>query len=99
MAAVASARAASARARGLQCGCGAARDTLAEDSQALGERVGRAAGDFQFLIQLQQPEIIGCNLAEQAQSNTTACFLGGEKSGASTFVEPSDATPEVHFPE
>src|SRR5207244_6900075 len=86
-------------ARCFQCGCSAAFEALGEDSQALGKRVGGAACDSQLLIQLQQSEVIRRDLAQEAQPNATRCFLRGEKSGASSFVEAPDAAPKVHFPE
>ncbi len=41
-------------ARRFQVRCRAAFQTLCEDFQTLGKRIGGAPGDFQFLIQLQQ---------------------------------------------
>src|SRR5262249_34077541 len=89
----------SSSAGSFQTGSSPAFESLAENSQALTERVGCLDGDFHLLIQFQQFEICGCDIAQKAQPHTSARFVGGEKTGASRFIEPAHSAPEVHFPE
>src|SRR5204862_6089059 len=71
---------------GLQLGSHAAFKTLREDFQTVAEGIGGAAGHLELLVQLQQTQIRGGNVAQQTERDPASRLFGREELRAGGFV-------------
>ena len=83
---------------GFELGGDAVDPPVVENPVAAGVGVGGGALDRQLLVQVEQIEIGGGDIADQRDRHAAAGFVRGEVLGASGLGQAADASPEINFP-
>ena len=72
---------------------------VVKDAVGLGVGVGRGTKYLQFLVQVQELEVSGGDVAHERDHHAAAGLVGGEIARARRLAQTPDAAPEINFPE